>query len=577
MVNKISPRERTLGQGNKRLALLVALVLGAALGVRATTPPAPVGADAPPQVFAAGRAMADVRTIAARPHLAASPENAAVRAHIAARMQALGMLVREARFTAPPPSAQRLARWSGKDDPAPTLTNVIGVLPGQNPALPAVLLMAHHDTVGGSPGAADDTAGVAALLETARAVRAGGQPARDLIVLITDGEELGLDGAHHFFTADPLRAHVGAVINVEARGGGGRTTLFETSPDNGAAIARAAGAIARPGGTSLAVFLYKVLPNDTDLSETRGGPWTSYNFAFIGRPQLYHSPKATPGALDQGALQDMGAQVLDLTRDLLRAEPLPGKAADVVFFDVFGLGLLVYPAWAGWLMIVYTAVRLVQTARHGGGAKAVAAGAGRMLALIVLAGAVLWAMNQISLAPGEANYYDRLAAIPRLEVMALASGLAAFLLTMGVWKPTPTAMAGAALPLFALGLALQVLAPTAGYIVVLPLLFTAEAMAAARKDHGISWFGTMISAAPISGFMLALGHQVMQGVGPDLPMAAVLPLAVTAIAVLPLWEGISARAARIGAAVLLVTALGTALTVRLDPLADTVPVYSADK
>jgi hypothetical protein len=47
--------------------------------------------------------------------------------------------------------------------------------------------------------------------------------------------------------------------------------------------------------------------------------------------------------------------------------------------------------------------------------------------------------------------------------------------------------------------------------------------------------------------------------------------------VLPLWEGLGARTARMAAAALLVVALGTALTVRLDPIADTVPVYSADK
>ena len=53
-----------------------------------------------------------------------------------------------------------------------------------------------------------------------------------------------------------------------------------------------------------------------------------FNFAFIGRPGLYHSPLATPDALDQGALQDMGRQLLDLTRGLLAAPALPGKAAD---------------------------------------------------------------------------------------------------------------------------------------------------------------------------------------------------------------------------------------------------------
>ena len=560
---------------NKRLALLAALILGVVLGIRATTPPAPVGADAPPQVFAAGRAMADVRVIAAGPHLAASPENAAVRAHIAARMRGLGMTVRESPFTPPPESAKRLAWWSGRKDSAPTMTNVIGVLPGRDPSLPAVLLMAHHDTVGGSPGAADDTAGVAALLETVRALHAGPQQARDLIVLMTDGEETGLDGAHHFFTADPLRAHVGAVINVEARGGGGRTTLFETSADNGAAIARAAGAIARPGGSSLAVFIYKVLPNDTDLSETRGGPWTGYNFAFIGRPQLYHSPKATPDALDQGALQDMGAQVLDLTRALLRAEPLPGKAADVVFFDVFGLFLLVYPPWVGWAILVATALGLGLAARRGGCWRDGLVGTARMLALIGLAGVVLWSVNQISLGAGKPNYYDRLAAIPRLEAMALAGGLAAWLLTFGSWKPQAAGQVGAALPLFALGAVMQALAPTAAYVVVLPVMLAALAMAVGEGTAGRLL--ALVLGAPILGYMLSLGHQVMQGVGPGLPVAAVLPLAVAAMALLPLWDGISAQKVRIGAAGLLVIAVGTALTVRLDPLADTVPAYSADK
>ncbi len=559
----------------KRLFLATALALGALLGIRATTPPGPVAANARPEVFAAGRAMADVRAIAARPHLAASPENAAMRAHIVRRMQNMGMAVHEAPFTATPESAKRLAWWSGKPDPAPTLTNVIGVLPGMDRSLPAVLLMAHHDTVGGSPGAADDTAGVSALLETARAVHAAGQPARDLIVLVTDGEELGLDGARHFFTADPLRAHVGAVINVEARGGGGRTTLFETSADNGAAIARVAHSVARPAGSSLAVFIYKVLPNDTDLTEARGGPYTGYNFAFIGRPQLYHSPKATPDALDQGALQDMGAQVLDLTRALLIAEPLPGKAADVVFFDVFGLFMLVYPAWAGWVMLAVAALGLGIAMRRGGGWRAALGGAGRMAGLIVLGALVLWAVNAVSIGPGKVNYYDRLAAIPRLEVMALAGGLAAFLLTLCAWKAKPAGLVGAALPLFALGAVLQALAPTAGYVVVLPVMLAALALAAGEGGAGL--LAALVLGAPVIGYMIALGHQVMQGVGPNLPVAAVLPLAVGALAVLPLWDGLSARTARMAAAVLLVLALGTALTVRLDPLADTVPVYSADK
>jgi len=448
-------------------------------------------------------------------------------------------------------------------------------LPGKDRTLPAVALMAHHDTVWGSPGAADDTTGVASLLEVVRAVKAGGTPPRDLIVLITDGEEMGLDGARQFFTADPLHRRVGALINVEARGGGGRTTLFETSANNGAAIALAAGAVRRPAGSSLAVFIYKVLPNDTDLSMALGLPYTAYNYAFIGRPWLYHSPKATPGALDQGSLQDMGGQVLDLTRALLSARELPGKAPDVVFFDAFGLMLVVYPAWAGWIMLALAAAGLGFAGRADW--RAVAGGTARMLALIVLAGVMLTAMNQLSFAPGAPNYYDRLAAIPRLEAMALASSVAAFLLTMGAWRPNPAAMAGAALPLLLLGVAGQLVAPTAAYVVVLPVMLVAGAIAAAR-GFGMAGQGlAVIIAALVAGYMLSLGHQVMQGAGPNLPVVALLPLALAALVRLPLWPAINRKHVGVSAAVLLALAAGTALHVRLDPLADTVAVYSNDK
>ena len=151
----------------KRWFLLAMMVLAALLGVRATTPPAPLGADASPQAFAAGRATADVRAMAARPHVAASPENAMVRAHIARRLLTMGMQVHQAPFTAPKASADRLAWWSGKPDPAPTLNNLIGVLPGRDRGLPAVLLLAHPHTLVGSPAPAVDTAGCSPSLEPA--------------------------------------------------------------------------------------------------------------------------------------------------------------------------------------------------------------------------------------------------------------------------------------------------------------------------------------------------------------------------------------------------------------------------
>ncbi|MFM5906865.1 MAG: M20/M25/M40 family metallo-hydrolase, partial [Novosphingobium sp.] len=378
------------------------------LAVMATTPPGPVAADAPPREFSAARAMVEVQRIAATPHSTGTAENARVRAYLVERLKAMGLEVREAVHPLPPRSIERMRAWSqGAHAPA-TMVNIIGVLPGRDRNLPAAALMAHHDTVWGSPGASDDTAGVATILESLRAIKARGMAERDLAVIITDAEELGLSGAEAFFASDPLRGRIGMIVNMEARGGGGRTTLFETSADNGNAIRLYADAVSTPGASSLAAYIYSVLPNDTDLSVSLRASKPGYNFAFIGRPGLYHSPMATPENLDQGALQDMGRQVLAVTDRLVREKALPAPAPSVVFFDAYGLFLISYPAWAGWVMVGAVLIGLGLAARVGPG-KQVAEGFGRMVILILATAGLLFALNLVSGAGAGANYYDRLA------------------------------------------------------------------------------------------------------------------------------------------------------------------------
>ena len=559
-------------------ACLAAIVGGIVLAIFATTPPSPKGTTTALTAFSAGRAMSDVRQVASAPHPTGSAEDAKVRDYLAARMQALGMEVSsssgglvDARGTA------KYARWTGHAEPPKSLINLIGVLPGRDRSLPAVMLMAHHDTVWGSPGAADDTAGVAATLEVVRAIRAGGQPQRDLVVLFTDGEELGLQGARAFFASNPLRQRIGAIVNMEARGGGGRTAMFQTSPANGAAMALFARHVARPSAGSLAVFLYRVLPNDTDLTPTLKGPYTSYNFAFIGRSALYHSPRATPDRLDQGALQDMGDQVLGLTQGLLSADSLPARTQDVVFFDLFGLGLVIYPAWAGWIMLALAALGLALVVRRNGSA-GMGAGAGRMAGLIGIAAVLLYAFNWLSLKSGPPNYYDRLAAIPRLEALALLVSGAAVMLVMASWKPDKAGVAGAALPLMVLAIVAQTLAPTAAYGVVVPLALLGLALAAADRAPVPVGLGLLAGVgALVTGYMLALAHFIMQGVGATLPMAAAFPLAVAMLTLMPIWPKMPRRAARLAGGVLLLAAAGLALSIHFAPLADTVAAYSDTK
>ena len=202
--------------------------------------------------------------------------------------------------------------------------------------------MAHYDSVAGSPGAADDIAGVSSILEIVRALKVRGVPERDVVVAFTDGEEAGLLGARAFFRLDPLASRVGFVVNLEARGGGGRATMFETGPRNGQIIDVYRRTAAMPDSTSLSVFVYQLLPNDTDFSVAKARGLSGLNYAFIGRQFDYHSPSSTIAALDQGSVQHMGQQVLGTAAAIAFSDHLPRPAPDKVYADLFGLIVIAY-------------------------------------------------------------------------------------------------------------------------------------------------------------------------------------------------------------------------------------------
>ena len=79
--------------------------------------------------------------------------------------------------------------------------NVVGELPGDSNEAPYLVLGAHYDTW--MTGSADNSTGVATLLETARAMAASTNRRHRLVFVAYDGEELGLFGGYDF-----LRKHV---------------------------------------------------------------------------------------------------------------------------------------------------------------------------------------------------------------------------------------------------------------------------------------------------------------------------------------------------------------------------------
>ena len=94
--------------------------------------------------------------------------------------------------------------------------------PAASAAAPALLFMAHYDSVPGSPGAADNAAAVGALLELAAHLQTT-PPAFPIIIAFTAREEEGLLGAESLATA--LATEVGFAIALDLIGTDGTLTL----------------------------------------------------------------------------------------------------------------------------------------------------------------------------------------------------------------------------------------------------------------------------------------------------------------------------------------------------------------
>jgi len=145
---------------------------------------------------------------------------------------------------------QYLQTWQediGHPDGVSTLTNVIGVLPGRNPALSgqSVIVSAHYDHLGkGWPdvhqgdegkihyGADDNASGVAVMLELARSVAKKWQPERTILFIAFTAEESNRRGSLHYINHSghyPTQQIMGAVnLDTVGRLGDQPVTVFGT-------------------------------------------------------------------------------------------------------------------------------------------------------------------------------------------------------------------------------------------------------------------------------------------------------------------------------------------------------------
>lgn len=396
-----SPAPATSRRGAAALAALLFLAAVAAASVWLVRPPAAAPADAPPDAFSSARAMRHLREIARRPHPTGTEENARVRRYLLEQLAALGLNPEIHSGEAVVPQGAR-----GGPAPAGRVENVLARLPGTANSR-ALMLAVHYDSVPTAPGASDDGAGVAAVLETARALRAGPPLKNDLILLFTDGEELGLLGAVAFAREHPWMREVGVVLNFEGRGAGGPSMMFETSKGNGPLVEALAESAPQPAANSLMYAVYERLPNDTDMTVFKRAGAAGLNFAYAARLTHYHTMLDSAEEIDERSLQHHGSYALALARRFGGGDLRAARGADAVYFNPLGPLLVRYPVSWVWPTTLALAALFAAVIFYG-------LRRGRVTARGAGAGFVTW----------------------------LAAAVAAGLLTAGVWRAARALHAG---------------------------------------------------------------------------------------------------------------------------------------
>lgn len=559
----------------RALVLAAMLLVGLVLAVFATRTPQPPAHPAP-AAFDTTRAMADISVIAQRGHPIASADHPRVRDYLVGRLKALGLEVRTQSGDAVESRkfGDRALVEGGH------VENLIGVLPGKDRTLPPLAVQAHYDSVSNSPGAADDGTGVGVALDVARALKARGQPDRDVVFLITDGEEAGLLGARSFYASDPLARRIGLVLNMEARGGGGRVSMFETSDGNGGLIN--AFRKVNPGttSTSLAVFIYKHMPNDTDMTVSKQKGVAGLNWAFIGREFDYHAGSSTAANLDRGSVEHMGRQVLAAAEHFAFSRDIPKASPDLVYSDLLGGPILAYPQWAGWL--VWLLAGAIGAAAFSRAWRTEPRcwieplkGAGALVLATLVAGLLAYGARKLTGLPVDfTGQRPLLAQFGRFEgglLTLFLAGLSLIMAWLGGRRPW-SAWASVLVLGWVLTGVLQVLAPTVAFVVAWPLL-VATLIAAVAAFGGKADLGSPVSLGAfvvLGGLMLGqlfcMAHFVALGVGAAMPPALAIFVLLAGLLLLPLGWSASRRCLLIAGVIFLAVGVVHILMVRFtDP------------
>ncbi|OWW27063.1 peptidase M28 [Zobellia sp. OII3] len=306
--------------------------------------------------FSTDRALKHVKKLSQEPHAVGFPGHKKVQDYIVSELEKMGLQTSLQTDYA-------VGDWGNMGKPENIIARIKGTENGK-----ALLLLSHYDSHPHSAlGASDAGSGVATILEGLRAFLSEKQkPKNDIIILFTDGEELGLNGADLFVNRHEWAKDVGLVLNFEARGSGGPSyTFIETNRGNQHLIREFIKANPKyPMANSLYYSIYKMLPNDTDLTVFREDrDIQGFNFAFIDDHFDYHTAQDAYERLDKKTLAHQGSYLAPLLEHFSQTDLSQLQSPnDYVYFNMPLFGVVSYPfdwIWPMFLLAILSFIGLL--------------------------------------------------------------------------------------------------------------------------------------------------------------------------------------------------------------------------
>lgn len=370
----------------KYSSLVTILVLLAILSFMYFTimPQANTEEKVPLNEFSTARALTHVKAISQHPHYVGSQSHEQVAHYLQKELQKLGL---ETSLQ----EGYTLTDWGNLVYSKNILTRIKG-----SQSTKALLLLTHYDSAphSASFGASDAGSGVATVLESVRAFLHSKQKHQnDIIILFSDAEELGLNGASLFVTQHKWAKSIGLALNFEARGTSGPSyMLMETDTGNSGLVNEFDNAnVSFPVSNSLMYSIYKMLPNDTDLTVLRKqGQIQGLNFAFIDGHYNYHTAQDDSNHLDKNTLAHQGSYLMPLLHYFSNSNlSLTQSKADEVYFSL-PFSFVHYPF--DWVqLMLYTAIALFVVFVFFGKAKRILSFTSILRGIVPLVGSLVFA------------------------------------------------------------------------------------------------------------------------------------------------------------------------------------------